>query len=119
MSSKSTTIADSLKSRMKDLNLKNQDIADNTGVSKYMVSKAINGHLVKVDSGSLLKIFNFLGLEFTNNEGVALKSLQKDVEPENCTVIMDALKSVWDGSQESAVAIAQLLHTAHWMSKVR
>lgn len=47
MSNKKEEIHDLLKKRMKELNIKSVEISRKTGVSKHMVSKAINGHLEK------------------------------------------------------------------------
>lgn len=117
MSNKKEDIHNFMTKRMKELNVKSIDISRKTGVSKYMVSKAINGHLVKSDSGAMLKICNFLGVNISqlrvttcNNPG--------ELSPEKCQVIMNALREVWDGTQESAFAIAQLLHSAKWISRV-
>jgi transcriptional regulator with XRE-family HTH domain len=116
MSNKKEEIHDLLKKRMKELNIKSVEISKKTGVSKHMVSKAINGHLVKSDSGSMLKICNFLGVNLNQLQVTTFES-SRELSPEKCQVIMNAVRDVWDGTQESAVAIAQLLQSARWISR--
>ncbi len=118
MSEEVLSIGELLKRRMSELDLKSKDVSEGSGVSKHMVSKAINGHLVKVDSGSMLKICNFLGVDVRRAKSLEFKKVPKELQPENCTIIMNAVKDVWDGTHESASAIAKLLHTAHWMSRI-
>jgi len=107
---------------MKILGYKKSDLIREIPVSKYMLSKAMNGHLVKTDSGYLLKIFNFLGL---STSPPYLPLVEKNEEenaklhPESNETIMQALREVWDGSQESAYAIARLLKVANSLPHTR
>lgn len=122
LSARKTTPAKAIAQQMELLGYKKSDLIDGIPVSKYMLSKAMNGHLVKPDSGYLLKIFNFLGLStYPPYLPLTKKGSENSPElhPEKNEIIMQALKEVWDGSQESAYAIARLLKIANSMPDTR
>lgn len=100
-----------IKAKIRNLELKNQHVADKSGVSKYMVSKVVNGKMKRIDSGSVLKICNFLDINLDLVNGAPKTS---NIDPSSSKVLMDALRETWDGRPETAIVLADLIRAVYF-----
>jgi DNA-binding phage protein len=77
-------------------------IANECGMGQSTVYRALNGNPKRM-SKALYKLCNYANIDTKNITS----------EPENCTILMTALKQVWDGSEAHAKRLAKLLIVAN------
>ena len=81
--------------------LSQNEIALNTGINQSTVSRILNGEILGQNS-SIKKICKYLCID-----------LSKDVKVEasKSNILMDALNETWDGTEEHAQAISDVIRS--------
>ena len=82
--------------------LKQVDIERNTGVNQAQISRILNGKFRNVDSKNVKLLCKYANL-ITKNESQLTKKANQSV------LLMDAINSVWDGSECQEKLLAKLI----------
>lgn len=86
---------------MQERHLSQQEMAELAGVSQSTVSRTLKGKIVKNGNGKRL-LFNFMQ-----------QQLGQEILLDGKDKVVRAFESVWDGSDEHAVAIAKIIRASN------
>ncbi|MBL8180002.1 MAG: XRE family transcriptional regulator [Blastocatellia bacterium] len=94
-------LAKSLHKLIREKHLSQQEIAEMAGVSQSTVSRALTGNIVRSGKGRRM-LFRFMQQE-----------LDQETLLDGKDKVVRAFESVWDGSEEHAIAIAKIISASN------
>ena len=98
MATSSLVIAKALRTIFADRNMTQSHIAEATGIHQSQVSRILRGRFARID-GNVKRICKYANI----------KPGKIGSDPSGNRVLMDALRGVWDGTDEHARLIARIL----------
>jgi len=80
------------------------EIERNTGVNQSQISRIFNGKFMRVEGKNVIKLCKYANLKIN-------KSLLGGSDPRESEVLINALRDIWDGSQQKERALARLIRS--------
>lgn len=107
MSKKEQSLGKKIEKRIEELGYTRTEVCEIIGIDKGHLSRIINDNLQTTKGGRILQLCNFL------NISIEPVQPQKAVKPEECKILMDVLREVWDGRLSTATVLAEFIKSCH------